>query len=302
MHDSSSSQSLFSFTGSLAAHALLFLFLSHLQDQRPVSDQDTPLEVVFNDQAQPRFVEAPANQKKSQDKPEKEVEFKSNQTQRTDIETWKRPTRQTEMQANLQSGGQKGAPKKEVQKEKASETKSSDEPTFDAGDYMVSKNRKPLPLPGYGGGASRPLIPTSVQEKMPPGVRLGNITALNTDQHRYYSFNRRLLSRFVPLWGARVRQAVYQWVEQNDSPSVSKSWVTNVEVIMDPSGEIIDVQPFRLSGLWPIDNASIDSFKEIRKVPNPPSDMVDDNGYIHLQFQTEVLWIPRPGVRFHGNN
>jgi DNA primase catalytic subunit len=159
-----------------------------------------------------------------------------------------------------------------------------------------------LILPGFGSTSSRPLIPAYVQQRLPPGVRLGNVTALNTDQHRFYSFNQRLLSRFIPLWGDRVRSALYQWIKENNSPSVSKTWVTNVEVIMNEKGEVLDVQPFRLSGLWSIDEASINSFKDVRNVPNPPSEMVDENGYIHLQFQTEVLWIPQPGVRFTGDN
>ncbi len=69
---------------------------------------------------------------------------------------------------------------------------------------------------------------------------------------------------------------------------------------MDEKGEIIEVQPFRLSGFWSMDNATIESFKKVKNVPNPPEEMIDENGYIHLQFQTEVLWVPQPHLRFQG--
>ena len=239
-----------------------------------------------------RFVQAPDQPEKDQIKPKNEVQFKSNQTRRVELETFKKPDFTPEIQANLSSGGQGGKAKEQKEKKEVAKTDS----------FYKTEERTPLQLPGFGSTSSRPTIPASVQQQMPPGVRLGNITALNTDQHRFYSFNQRLLSRFVPLWGNRVRSALYKWLQDNKPPAISKSWVTNVEVIMNEKGEILDVKPFRLSGLWGIDNASIESFKQVQNVPNPPQEMVDENGYIHLQFQTEVIWVPQPGVRFTGGN
>ena len=224
------------------------------------------------------------------------VKFKSDRTQRTDLESFRRPEIKAPIQASLNSRGNRGKAKKQEKRKKKTETTAED------GLLKPTAKRKPLELPGFGSAASSPPIPAYVQQQLPPGVKLGNVTALNTDQHRFYSFNQRLLSRFVPLWGSRVRQAIYRWMSKNSPPSISKTWVTNVEVIMDEKGEVIDVQPMRLSSLWDIDQASIQSFKDIEKVPNPPAEMVDENGYIHMQFQTEVIWIPQPGVRFHGGN
>ena len=235
------------------------------------------------------------NQPKEDIKVKKPVKFKSNQTQRTDIETYKKPEMQAPLKASFNSGGQQGKSKKKKSNKKKQNV-------VENGIYKKEDTREELLLPGFGSTASRPMIPAYVQQQMPDGVRLGNITALNTDQHRFYSFNQRLLSRFVPLWGSRVRSALYKWLKKNNPPSISKSWVTNVEVIMNEKGEVLDVQPFRLSGLWDIDQASIQSFKDVENVPNPPKEMIDENGYIHLQFQTEVLWIPQPGVKFQSNN
>ena len=164
-----------------------------------------------------------------------------------------------------------------------------------------TEQKKPLYVPGFSGGNNRPSLPSFVQQKLPPGVRLGNITALNTDEHRYYSFIQRLLSKFLPLWAERVSVSVYQWARENNSPVISKTWLTQVQVIMDEKGEILEVQPFRLSGRWSIDSATVKSFKKIETVPNPPKEMIDENGYIHLQFQTEVLWIPQPHRPFQSS-
>lgn len=288
-----SDNSLISFVLSLSAHILLLVVLLFFQSQSPVSERDEPLEIVFREPKEaPMLVQAPPTQKPETKKPKKEVQFKSSQTNRVDLETWKRPERNAELQANISSGGQGGKAKK----------KQEAKPKSEMGDLTINEDRKPLLLPGYGGSQARPTIPAYVQNQLPPGVRLGNITALNTDQHRFYSFNQRLLQRFVPLWGSQVRKALYQWLKDNNAPAISKTWVTNVEIILDEKGEILEVQPFRLSGLWSIDQAAINSFKTVKNVPNPPQEMIDENGYIHLQFQTEVYWIPQPGVRFHGGN
>lgn len=253
------------------------------------------MEIVLTEDTkndQPVFVQAPQNQKVEKEKPKDEVKFKSNQTQRTELETFKAPDQIADMQANLESGGGNNGKTEETKPEEVEPEK-----TTENGD--LQSERRPLELPGMGNSTSRS-IPAYVQQQLPPGVRLGNVTSLNTDENKYYSFNQRLLARFIPLWGNSVRSALYQWLNENNYPPISKTWVTNVEIIMDEKGEILDVQPFRLSGLWSIDNAAINSFKKIKNVPNPPKEMVDENGYIHLQFQTEVLWIPQPGVRYHG--
>lgn len=251
------------------------------------------MEIVFTEaNSKNILVQAPDNPADENLKPEKEVKFKSNATRRTELETFAR-SKPTPIQAPVDSGGQRGQAKKANQQK---------ETVTEFGTYKVEDDREILQLPGYGSSTSRPMIPSYVQQQMPPGVRLGNITALNTDQYRFYSFNQRLLQRFIPLWGDRVRSALYQWIKENNAPAVSKTWVTNVEVILNEKGEILEVQPFRLSGLWSIDEASINSFKDIKNVPNPPKEMVDENGYIHLQYQTEVLWIPQPNIRFQSDN
>lgn len=283
------------FMGSLAFHVLIFIYFTYFTPQPNVSEQDTPMEIVFNEPKQEHIlVQAPPKAKEPDVKPKKEVKFKSNATQRTELETFAQQ-RPMPIQAPLESGGQGG-------KSKKSNEQKLQEDLAENGSYYKKDQREVLLLPGYGGTPSHPQIPEYVQQQMPPGVRLGNVTALNTDQYRYYSFNQRLLQRFIPLWGDRVRSALWQWIKENNAPAVSKTWVTNVELILDKKGEVLEVRPFRLSGLWSIDDAAISSFKDVRNVPNPPAEMVDDNGYIHLQFQTEVLWIPQPNMHFQSGN
>ena len=293
------------FTFSLGLHILLAFLLSHLPEKKDILKENKPLEIVFQENRRtPLLIQAPENQKSLNKKPKKEVRFKSNKTQRTNLETWKKPLKSSPMKSFMSSSGQRGNNQKDFHKNQNNPSRSFIPKKKQWSDNFrnqvsMNKNRKPLKLPGFG-HSGNPSIPNFVQQKLPPGVRLGNVTALNTDQHRFYSFNQRLLARFLPLWGSQVSRTIYQWIKKNNAPVISKSWITQVEVIMDRKGEILEVLPFRLSGFWSIDNATIDSFKKVNNVPNPPEEMIDENGYIHLQFQTEVLWIPQPNLRLQG--
>lgn len=294
------------FTISLGLHIFLAFFFSHLSRQKDILKKDKPLEIVFQENMKkPLFIQASENQKALDKKPKKEVRFKSNRTQRTNLETWKKPVKKAAMTSFMGSSGQKGSKPKELYRKQNKSSwsfvskKNQWSETSQKQTLTDRKNRKPLKLPGLG-SMNNPPIPTFVQQSLPPGVRLGNVTALNTDQHRFYSFNQRLLARFLPLWGSQVSKTIYQWVRKNNPPAISKNWITQVEVIMDKKGEILDILPLRLSGFWAMDNAAIESFKKVNNVPNPPEEMIDETGYIHLQFQTEVLWIPQPNLRFQG--
>ena len=258
----------------------------------------------------------------------KKFDLNPAKTLRTEIETWKKQDKSLPFRSSISPHHSSGSPNQRFEqrnsgsgpeKRKKSKTqkiaKATDNGNFSFKPKLVSQKqmalglkrrtyqnqteqKKPLYAPGLR-KSSHPL-PSFVQQKLPPGVRLGNITALNTDEHRYYSFIQRLLSKFLPLWAERVSKAVYQWARENNSPGISKAWLTQVEVIMDEKGEIMEVQPFRLSGRWSIDSATVESFKKIGTVPNPSKEMIDENGYIHLQFQTEVLWVPQPHRQFQG--
>ena len=283
----SDSRALFAFMASLGLHFLLLTMLAYIEKHGSVSKRDDPLEIVLQDPRQsPRFVQADNDILK--EKPEKRVRFQSDKTRRTKLETWRYS--QTRLQAPMSSMGGAGRPQ--------SLDQAKPYPRFK--DSSGARKRKVLKLPGLGVKQSTP--PNFVQQRLPPGVQLGNATILNTDQNRFYSFHQRLISRFIPIWGLEVTRAMQEWLRKNSKVPISKRWITQLEVIMDEKGEILEVQPFRLSGLWSVDHAAIDSFKQVRNVPNPPSEMVDDNGYIHLQFQTEVLWVPQPGMRFQGGD
>lgn len=276
---------------------LVAVILWNAKSNKSVSEQDIPMEIVFED-TKPTLVTVPDQLEDSDDKNNKKAaDFASNKRRRVELETLKRQNK-SGIQSPIAGGGQT-RPNPQQKNQKQKQTLAANDP--DGIEYKTT--RKPLKLPFSQASSAQSLLPQYVKEQLPPGVRLGEVTALNTDQHLFYNFHQRLLSRFVPNWGRLVGRAVRQWIEREGQPKTSKTWVTNIEVIMDPSGEVLDVQHYRLSGYWPIDEAPSKAFaKHVRRIPNPPTQMVDENGYIRLKFQTEVYWVPQaPPRRFNSD-
>ena len=257
------------------------------------------MEIVFQDDSQ-RLISVPDDMEDSDDpEDKKETSFASNKRRRVELETRKRQ-QEALNRSPIAGGGQpQQAKQKTPPKEKTKKTL-----TQDTEGVEYAQGATPLKLPFAPTPSAKSLLPQYIKEQLPPGVRLGEVTALNTDQHLFYNFHHRLLSRFVPHWGNLVGIAVRRWIDKEGTPKTSKTWVTNVEVIMDPNGEVLDVQHYRLSGYWPIDEAPSKAFsRHVKRIPNPPTQMVDENGYIRLKFQTEVHWVPQaPPRRFNSDS
>ena len=256
------------------------------------------MEIVFQDDS-PTLVTVPDDLEDSDDENnKKEADFASNKRRRVELETRARQNK-TGIKSPIAGGSKASAPQQQQNTAKPQAVAEAISP--DGIEY--ESDRKPLKLPFSPAPSAQSMLPQYIKEQLPPGVRLGEVTALNTDQHLFYNFHQRLLSRFVPNWGRLVGRAVRQWIDKEGQPKTSKTWVTNIEVIMDPNGEVLDVQHYRLSGYWPIDEAPSQAFsKYVKRIPNPPTQMVDENGYIRLKFQTEVYWVPQaPPRRFNSD-
>jgi len=151
----------------------------------------------------------------------------------------------------------------------------------------TGQGRVPLQLPNSSlGKKAANDMGLDLKKLLPPGydVESAEITSLNSDYNKYFVFNKRLINGAIPLWYSSVLKGLYAFIQENPNNTTSRRWITNVEVIIDKSGEIIEVQPYRLSGTWRFDEAPIKAFKTFGKAPNPPKEMLDENGLAHLRF------------------
>ena len=157
------------------------------------------------------------------------------------------------------------------------------------GDFAVAglnpqhndEKSKPLPLPVFNPSE---LGSSTVGEELPQDIRVGNFTALNTDRYLYYSFYARVEEQVRHRWIKYVHGVLYSY--QNTHPRAGgETWVTTIEILLDKNGYFVKGIVHDPSGLKGLDLAPVHAFREANQIPNPPAEMVKDDGLIHLDYQ-----------------
>lgn len=134
---------------------------------------------------------------------------------------------------------------------------------------------------------------STVGEALPLDVTVGSFTALNTDQFTYYTFYARIEEMVRFRWETKVKEAV-DGFNRNflTSKVIQKSWITEVEFLLTPTGEFYKARILRESGIPKFDSSSVWAFRDTRIFPNPPQELVREDGYIHLHYSFNVQLAP----------
>ncbi len=147
-------------------------------------------------------------------------------------------------------------------------------------------NFQGLPIPGPRpdeSGAARRGRPgeTADQNLADPNLPVGAETMLNTVESVYYSFYSRLYEQIGPLWQSRVRAI---------SGSVGPGeYITIAEIVFDADGNYVETNIQRSSGVPALDGAIHASWRQIPRFPNPPRDLVQRDGKIHMVWTFNFL-------------
>jgi TonB family protein len=130
-------------------------------------------------------------------------------------------------------------------------------------------------------------------DSLPADVKVGSFTSLNTDRYLYYSFYARVEELIRYRWEARVQNAINGFDRISASDAGDKNWNSQVEFLLDENGFLKQALIMKPSGIKSFDNAAIEAFKEARVFPNPPKEMIQEDGFIHLKFAFNVRY-PAP--------
>lgn len=126
----------------------------------------------------------------------------------------------------------------------------------------------------------------------------GSFTALNTDWYHNYSFFSRVEQATRFRWETNLDNAIMQLMRNPQQPSLGNSlWVTRVEFLLDREGNIRKILVLKSSGIIPFDIAATQAFKDAATFPNPPKEMVEGDGMIHLEYQFRVNYNPAWAAR-----
>ena len=133
---------------------------------------------------------------------------------------------------------------------------------------------------------------STVGESLPTDIKVGSFTALNTDRYLFYTFYARMEELVRYRWETRVQQAI----NKLDRPTLSliggRNWVTHVEFLLDKNGYLKKAIIMKESGIPHFDAAAVNAFLDARIFPNPPQEMIQEDGLIHIKFGFTVNYNP----------
>ncbi len=107
-------------------------------------------------------------------------------------------------------------------------------------------------------------------------VPLGDMTALNTIEYKYYGFYHRIKQKLEQYWGDTLRKKAETLYKSGRRIPASTNKITSLTITIDNFGNIVDVKVKGSSGVTEFDDAAIESFNRAGPFPNPPSGMIKD--------------------------
>ena len=126
-----------------------------------------------------------------------------------------------------------------------------------------------------------------------PNIKKGGFTALNTGQLSYYSFFSRTNEQVRPRWVGNLRELSRNLSLSGTTQMAEQTRITQIEVILDSKGNYIKSLVHRSSGSRALDAAATEAFRSAAPLNNPPDEMIERDGNVHLHYSFYVHWNPR---------
>lgn len=258
----------------LLAH--LFIFFIKLPESTPPS---TPIELQ---EISPQRLEAikqanrqrqlilSKNQKSTPNESPKEARYESDKNRRVDKET---QASQTDVIPRIGTPG--SAEKTPTEAPQKPKLKSAQRPDLSnlgipLKNYMQNNPSQSRNITQQGGADFRD---QAIQDKTLP---FGDENLLNTYENKYYSFYARIYETIGPLWQSQVRYYL------RSQPLQSGEYLTRVEVVLDPDGNVAQTMILISSGVASLDQVVVTAWNKVPRFPNPPKDLLGSDGYVHM--------------------
>lgn len=163
---------------------------------------------------------------------------------------------------------------------------------IDVGDVKKERRNEGRPL-DFSRFGSIERGTSTIGESLPDDVKFGDFTALNTDRHLYYTFYSRIEEMIRPRWVNYAKAVVYGVEMGSIRVDGRATWVTKLEILLDPKGNFKKAILHEGSGVRNLDAAPVQAFRDALQFPNPPAEMVKEDGSIHIYYAFSVNVMPR---------
>jgi TonB family protein len=133
--------------------------------------------------------------------------------------------------------------------------------------------------------------PSTIGEMLPDSIKTGEITALNTDRHLFYSFYTRVEEAIRYKWEHDVEVTISN-LNRNQYYNPKSTWSTRLDILLTKEGKFHRAVLLKESGIRGLDLAAVNAFRDANFFPHPPKEMVGDDGFIRMQYQFHVFFDP----------
>jgi len=278
------SRALFSVFLSLFIHFILTMLMVYAPNPASIQTETVQIELLNTDQLSQNETskqivrEAIVPEKEKVAESEDPLRFWSNQTQRVRKQTraanlGMTKNRDNQLETKPQPNLQEQA-RQDLERELA------------GGELMQTAGSNPS-RPNLSSGVS------TIGESMPQEMEVGSFTALNTDRYLFYSFYARVEDLIRYRWESMVQNALDTTPREKLQASARGRWTTQIEVLLTPQGNVQKILLMKEAGVKGFDLAATQAFAQARYFPNPPREMVEDDGLIHLKYSFTVYFDPR---------
>jgi len=130
---------------------------------------------------------------------------------------------------------------------------------------------------------------STISVRLPDSIAVGSFTALNTDRHLYYSFYARLEDMIYLRWADLIKRAIDSYpLDFRRRKLAGRSHRTDLVVLLKPNGEFHRAEIHTASGVERFDISPALAFQDARIFPNPPPEMIREDGFIHISYSFVV--------------
>jgi TonB family protein len=195
---------------------------------------------------------------------------------------------------------------KETEKKKQSQEKKSEKSkeqhkwkSYDNSEFLANESNKTKKMNNAETQSSSQEFST-VGEILSDNIKIGDMTALNTDRSLYYSFYSRIEELIRYRWETLIEEALLH-VNPARINSAKENWDTRIDIFLNADGSFAKALVLKSSGVNSFDFAASRAFEEAKLFPHPPPEMVE-NGVIRLQYMFRVFYKPKVMVNQSGRH
>lgn len=116
------------------------------------------------------------------------------------------------------------------------------------------------------------------------GVQEGERTLLNTKEFVFYGYFQRIREQLDRAWKPILKEQIGKLYKTGRHLASNQDHTTQTMVTLNKKGHIVRVQVVEASGTRDLDDAAVRAFNQAGPFPNPPRDLIDENGLFQIRW------------------